>query len=938
MNSNANAPADASANQEQSATNGQQLQRQFKPIVPQDNTGRVDDVLLGLSLRDMALVAVPPALLFLGLTDGLGVDLSWTIISICLGLGVGLFGLAVKAPYYLKPGELVRRNIAYLRNRIRMPLVDESAWEIPGIRDVFWAWDALARGDDAVFGGVEVGAVPSDQFDDDEVFAYHFGLAMAINSKIEKIDGGFDIQFQFSQFGATPTEFDDLEAIAEDPQASLTEYERRFAVERAEFGYEHLGESGVMDRSFRVFVDVEENEGVEVGIIERWVRKLPFAALTGAYRVAQLRLLDERIDQVLGVAEYAGGGRRLEADELLRAQREHYRGRDPEDMLDIGALSRGRTVAPPEEVADRAPDTAVDPDRLRTDKDEGEPEGTEEDDDQAKSVRPDRRTRAEPIRSGGVPPAGSTDREAINHRIEHAEQNIAKGREAVTNAASYTADGVRAARSKFQFGSTDTEAETGSESEQSPPAALAEVREEMSTKAALVESFSQGLRETVERHTDPDTRQRMYDVYAPVDVTERKNTLYLRDEDGEVLEYVCSYMIAHIPTMLAYGTLDPIARLPGVDLDLAIHARATDHREKRDDLDDDRDALVNNAVFKEWFGRADTEDADALATDTIELYEHMREGVEAAEVSITVSIRAPTKQQLRDRKQAFKNVCNANRIVYRNPKRQLLAFQTTAPTARDRLHEESDIPVPYDMPTDALGSLSAFPGYVRQDPGGRILGYAKTDPGDEGQIIDTLQVDRLALTTGHIVSAGRSGSGKTSGENEGLIEERIRNQDWKLVVSDVSEGYDGLAAVHSRRATRLTPPETTINLLEFRPPDPEAESDPNAALTMHIELVASILMTVVKSRDGEDAAELRDTLYDLLNETLYRFGIEPDTAHLPIDERTVPDDREEIAAEGWYTDEGADTGTLRQPTMAEFFEVVQFALDNPTEFPRRRYR
>jgi len=42
-------------------------------------------VILGLSLRDMALVAVPPALLFLVLTDGLGIDLSWAIISICLG-------------------------------------------------------------------------------------------------------------------------------------------------------------------------------------------------------------------------------------------------------------------------------------------------------------------------------------------------------------------------------------------------------------------------------------------------------------------------------------------------------------------------------------------------------------------------------------------------------------------------------------------------------------------------------------------------------------------------------------------------------------------------------------------------------------------------------------------------------------------------------------
>ena len=936
------------ANREDAQNGTTNSESVFNPIVPQDKTGRTSTIFGRLTLGDIGTTLIPPALLFLVLTDYAGAPVGWSGL-ICIVLTAALGTLCWHAPYYLKPTELLKRNYRACANRLKMPLVHEAAWEIPGIRDLFWGWDAIAREDETIVGAVEVGAVPSESFDKSEQFVFHHALAMAFNSKIERVDGGFDVQLHCSQFTTTPLSFGELDDRLDDSSTydRLNEYEREFASARADHGYRYLNESGVMDRAYRIIVPVGPDEGDNVGWIEARIRKhLSTLGLTDLQRVSQLRLLDRRIDQVLSVAGMVGGGRRLSTADLVGLQRDHWQGRNTNES-DPSVLNRSRTVASNDDFCARAPDRAVDVETLR--ECPGEPIRAPLVDDRPPSrvVERDHDRRAEPRRKRGVPPAGSTDREAITYREEHAEEGIRRVKSAPKRFASEAGSRVRQAPDAIDS-TTDSAADR-----------LQNAREKTNVLIESGRLFARSIAQSFRRHTDSDTRALMYDVYAPTEVEATKGTLTLCDEAGEPLKYARSYMIAHLPTKLPYGVLDPIDTLPGVDLDRSVHVRATDRQEKRDDLDDKRDDLVNNAKFKEMFGRADIEDTDALAVDTIELYEHLRDGVEAVEASITVTVRAGSKQDLRERCTALKNVCATNNIELRNPKRQLSAFKSVAPLADDHLHENSDIPVPYDMPTDSVGNLSSYPGYVRQDDGGRIMGFVKTDPGDS-PVVDVLQVDRLALTSPHIVSIGRSGAGKTAAENEGVIEECLRNPDWKTVISDVAQGFHGVEAVHHDRSSRVKPPETTINLFEYDPPEGEG-SDPHAAFDLWVQTIASALMIQVKDRGGSDATDLRDTLTDAIRETFRWSGLTRETAgdrrssyEVPEDIRDAMDrddielDHDDLLADTVGEDEASHSGHPgdvsdsghqdhpRHPTMADLFYVFDYMTDYPARFVRDR--
>jgi len=68
----------------------------FNPIVPQDKTGRTDTIIGRLTLGDFGTGLVPPAVLFLALTDYAAAPVGWSgLICIVLGLALGALCFAV---------------------------------------------------------------------------------------------------------------------------------------------------------------------------------------------------------------------------------------------------------------------------------------------------------------------------------------------------------------------------------------------------------------------------------------------------------------------------------------------------------------------------------------------------------------------------------------------------------------------------------------------------------------------------------------------------------------------------------------------------------------------------------------------------------------------------------------------------------------------------
>ena len=424
-------------------------------------------------------------------------------------------------------------------------------------------------------------------------------------------------------------------------------------------------------------------------------------------------------------------------------------------------------------------------------------------------------------------------------------------------------------------------------------------------EGALARAYSR-LKHSVVSHADETTRNRLYNLYAPQEVDEGKRHVNLGD--GE--QYARSLYLTGWPKNPSEGLLNPIIQQPGVRYTMTMNLHTTERYDKREQLKGEIDKIAGSAIWSEWFGDGDSDDADSAGIDKKKLRNHMRDTrVDASETTVVITVWGNTREQVRSKAKEMKNECRQNGIQLKGArKNQLAALQTTAPSAHDVFDEKVAVDLRYDLSSDAVGTVLSFGGGIRQDEGGTILGYAKGQPGDS-PILGALQVDIDSLTTQHKALMGRSGSGKTAGEGSDILDANVRN-DKKTVIIDIAEGFDG--SVYAQAGAKIVVGDTIINPFEVNPP--EDATGNVTPVEDKAEVITDMLMIHLRQHAPGDVSGLRQPAKDAVMTTFKEYGLIPGKL-----ETLDPANRE---TDGF-------------PTFSEFFDMVEYMRTNGEEFVRQ---
>jgi hypothetical protein len=414
------------------------------------------------------------------------------------------------------------------------------------------------------------------------------------------------------------------------------------------------------------------------------------------------------------------------------------------------------------------------------------------------------------------------------------------------------------------------------------------------------------VKASLESHANETTRNRMYNIYAPQEVDEQKKHVSLND--GE--QYARSLYLVGWPKTPKVGLLDPVIKKPGLRYALTMNLHTAERYDKREQLQDEINKIAGSAIWSEWFGDGESNDADAAAEDKIALRDHMRdERADASETTLVLTVWGNSLEQVNTAAKEMKQECRQTGIQLKGArKNQLPALQTTAPAARDVLDEKTAVDLRYDLASDTVGTVLSFGGGVRQDEDGTLIGYAKAAPGDS-PILGALQVDLDALTTQHVGLMGRSGSGKTADEEMRILDSILRD-DKKTVIIDIAEGFDGTTFVQD--GAKIVVGDTIINPFEVNPP--EDATGNVTPVEDKGEVITDMFMIHLRKHGSGDVAGLRQPAKDAVMSTFKRYGIIPGKI-----ETLDPANRE---TDGF-------------PTMTDFFETVEHMKDHPEKYARQ---
>jgi len=340
--------------------------------------------------------------------------------------------------------------------------------------------------------------------------------------------------------------------------------------------------------------------------------------------------------------------------------------------------------------------------------------------------------------------------------------------------------------------------------------------------------------------------------------------------------------------------------LIGTLVDASLYVHSTDYREKMDELATDQEWLSAMGIEKEG-KQAKADDADVAATQKIILRDHMRDnGVECAEVSMVITVRADSKEKaLRLRKHVKTEFLGPNDIVATEADdRQLAAMKTTSPTPGDEFDRASKNDTRFEMPSDTLGAMFPMAGGYQTHESGTIYGMAL---GRSGAPTGLLQVDRREIAVPHRFWVGRSGSGKSFNIKDLLIADMLRKPNLRTIIVDIARGFDGV--VETFDGGKVIVGETQINPFEVRAPGEHGDGF-KADLSSKINLIADMFHLYLQE-NATEPEELRATLVELIRKTYSNAGI---------------------------TDDPSTHSKEKSPTMVDFFAVLADAATNPEEY------
>lgn len=409
------------------------------------------------------------------------------------------------------------------------------------------------------------------------------------------------------------------------------------------------------------------------------------------------------------------------------------------------------------------------------------------------------------------------------------------------------------------------------------------------------------LRETLTSLTDDVYDSTAWKSFAPIEMDRAADHAVLNRD-----QYVkCLYVVGW-PKTATPGDLEDVVTTPHVRMDTSLFLYARDRTEKYDDVSDEEEAAFGDAIVKEWLGQSDSDSSDDLGAQKSLEKEELESGVEFSEGVMLISVRGPSLEAVEDAAGMVEDECNRHDISTREAtKFHPEALKATAPLGYNAVREEAKVNARFDFHEDAIGALFPFVGDVRTDDHGIIQGYAKPDSGDS-RVIEPLALNWEKRTTGHKAVFGRSGTGKTAGENEDDIEDHIINPGGKTVVIDIARGFDALPKM--RPGSKVEFGETTINPWELHTPE---EGAGRGGFEDRVELITSIFMMHINHYGATDN-DLRPRVEQIVRETYNRFGIYGDSPET-FDDNDHPENN---------------------PINDDFFGTVDEMYESPTDYVR----
>ncbi|WP_273837058.1 hypothetical protein [Halococcus sp. PRR34] len=794
----------------------------LETVIPQDKTGGINRIFMGLSLSEIILIIGPTFLFFYTTTSILGIPLNQFVAIGTGAIALALYLVVKITPWYSTPLEVLSRTYSYVRERTRMPLVAEEAEEVPGVADVHPEHQAVEVVDGTLIGVVSVSPVNSSQWSDDQWLAQVGQLATSINSTIARDGGtGFDVKIRVSQ--TIPSAGEQVEGLKEAARngyptedGGTPEYARKYAEEQVEATVDQLADRGIMDREIHLITSVKPHEAnTSESIIDKF-SNFSIVKASENQRSSQAALLDNRVNTVENAVQAFTVARRLDADELVQLFRSHWLDPDTDDRFEYSTMTTEGGVSNP----------AVDVDAATHEEHVGQ---SAEDESESEGEQAD----AESDESAPTP-------------------------EAATDGGTATTEGESEP-------ATDADAPDDDDSDEDQ-GRIASAREWVSSTVTSLRG-----------HTSESTRDQL--VYSPSYVEPGTQHVELNDQ------YTSTLWITGWPKHPETGLLEDILSVPEIRYDLSIYLGSTDYHSKLDSLASERQLITGAAVVKEEGGDADVEDATSLAADKQVLREQMQENdLECFEVGMAITIRAGSKSAMQDARRRIISRCSASNISTTTAHgRQLAGLRSTSPTIQDDLEEESRVDTRFDMTSDGVACLFPFGGYTPRETEGTTYGIAKTGQRNTGDPLGMMQVDRLRRTAPHRFWVGRSGSGKSFDMKNHIIEELLRNPDQNTVIVDIARGFDG--PVEAFNGSKILVGETTINPFEIRQPEDARGTEESLDDKVRL-ITDMFQIYLMHNAPEEQAQAIRSTINMTVRQTFKQAGPEDDEEGITNDPET----------------------------------------------------
>jgi hypothetical protein len=809
----------------------------LEAIIPQDKTSGVNRRFYGYTLGEVLLVGLPP-FVFLYITStimGAGFA-EWNAVG-TLAIATVLFIVVKITPWYNTPLEILSRSIDYVRARMRMPLVENEAVDVPGVVDIHEEYDAIELEDGSLAAVIEVPLINTSTFSGDQYLGQVSQFANALNSTIARQGGsGFDVDIHISQsIPSVGHQIKSLKEAAQDgvpvEKGGMPPYARKYAEEQTGNILDQLEEENVMERSVHMITAVEPSETNDSGNIIDEFSSLSIVRPSSQQYDTQAAVLDERVRSMKSAVQGFSNPRRLDADELAQLNRDYW--------LDTGSgLQRSNLRSDEGPVMNLG--VAVDGD------------------EHARSVSGE---------SGETIQAGSTDAD---------EPAVADG-----GAAAATSPDNENTPNGSGEGEDDSETDADSETEDDSDGRFGG---RLSSAREKITSVTNSLR----GHTSESTRKQM--VYSPAYVDEHGKYVEVGDQ------YMSSIWVTGWPKHPEEGLLESILSVPEIRYDISLSLKATDYHDKLDELESLREKITSSAIEKEDSGGSGA-DASALAADVQVLREQMQDNdLECFEVGMTITVRAESLDAVKRARRRIAGRCSAVNISTTTASsRQLAAVRTTSPLPTNNLREETRIDTTFNMTSDGVACLFPFSGYYIVEQEGTTYGLVKTGVRDSGDTLGMLQVNRLNRTSPHRFWVGRSGSGKSFDIKNHINEEMARDRTESTVIVDIARGFDG--PVETYNGSKVIVGETTINPFEIRPPKDARGTQ--ESLDDKVRLLTDMFQIyMMENAPEEEAQAIRSTISKTVRETYKAAGPEDDDIGITNDPSTH--DKESPVMEDYF--------------------------------------